>query len=82
MRENARANGGRGAERRLRNEERIVLWRRMSQCTVQRITPEHALLKAEGVKVWRTGVYGGWKWGVDIEVKKRCWIDLPRARAR
>jgi len=82
MRENARANGGRGAERRLRNEERIVLWRRVSQCTVQGITPEHALPKAEGVKVWRTVVYGGWKWGDDVEVEKRCWIDLPRARAR
>ena len=54
----------------------------MSQCTVQRITPEHALPKAEGVKVWRTVAYGGWKWGDDVEVKKRWWIDLPRARAR
>jgi hypothetical protein len=43
----------------------------MSQGTVQRITPEHALPKAEGVKVWRTVVCGGWKRGDDVEVKKK-----------
>ena len=31
----------------------------ISQGTVQLIMPEHALPQAEGVKVWRTVVYGG-----------------------
>jgi len=58
----------------------------MSQCTVQRITPKHALPKAEGVKVWRTVVCVAGVGEMMLKIKKgggsTCRASASEKRAR